>query len=80
MEADNFRPYGGIIKELSLQFVLGYTPDEFAACLALIDSGKLDLSPLITGHVGLDDVAGAFDDLADPDHNCKIMIEPGRNS
>ena len=80
MEADNFRPYGGIIKELSLQFVLGYTPDEFAACLALIDSGKLDLSPLITGHVGLDDVAGAFDDLADPDHHCKIMIVPGRNS
>jgi threonine dehydrogenase-like Zn-dependent dehydrogenase len=80
MEADNFRPYGGIIKELNLQFVLGYTPDEFAACLALIDSGKLDLSPLITGHVGLDGVAGAFEDLADPDHHCKIMVQPGRIS
>ncbi len=76
MEGDTFRPYRGIIKELNLQFVLGYSPDEFAACLALIDSGKLDLSPLITGHVGLDGVAGAFEDLADPDHHCKIMVEP----
>ncbi|MBT4485894.1 MAG: zinc-binding dehydrogenase [Rhodospirillaceae bacterium] len=79
METVNFRPYRGIIKELNLQFVLGYTPDEFAACLALIDSGKLDLSPLITGHVGLDGVAGAFEDLADPDHHCKIMVEPHRH-
>lgn len=76
MEADNFRPYQGIIKELNLQFVLGYTPDQFAACLALIDSGSLDLKPLITGHVGIDGVAQAFDDLADPDHHCKIIVRP----
>ena len=76
MEGDTFRPYGGIIKELNLQFVHGYTPDEFAACLALIDSGTLDLAPLITSRVGLDGVAQAFDDLADPDHHCKIMVQP----
>ncbi len=80
MEADNFQPYKGIIKELNLQFVLGYSPEEFAACLALIDSGKLDLSPLITSRVGLDGVAGAFDDLADPDQHCKIMVQPHRPS
>lgn len=78
-EADNFRPYKGIIKELNLQFVLGYSPEEFAACLALIDGGKLDPSPLITSHVGLDGVAQAFDDLADPEQHCKIMVEPDRH-
>ena len=77
MEADTFQPYQGIIKELNLQFVLGYTPDEFAASLAMIDSGKIDLTPLITGRVGLDGVAGAFRDLDDPDHHCKIMVQPG---
>lgn len=79
MESDSFRPYRGIIKELNLQFVIGYSPDQFAACLALIDEGKLDPSPLITGHVGLNGVAQAFDDLADPDHHCKIMVEPDRH-
>jgi threonine dehydrogenase-like Zn-dependent dehydrogenase len=75
-EADNFRPYFGITKELNLQFVIGYSPDHFGASLALVDSGRLDLSPSITGRVGLDGVAGAFDDLASPDHHCKIMINP----
>ncbi|MDA1101761.1 MAG: hypothetical protein O2967_22605 [Proteobacteria bacterium] len=73
---DNFRPYRGIIKELDLQFVIGYSPDQFAASLAMIDSGRLDLSPLITGRMGLDGVAGAFSDLASPDHHCKILIDP----
>lgn len=76
MELDNFRPYRGISKELNLQFVIGYSPDQFAASLAMIDSGRLDLSPLITGRVGLDGVAGAFQDLASPDRHCKIMIHP----
>lgn len=76
MELDNFRPYGGIIKELNLQFVIGYSPEQFAASLAMIDSGHLDLSPLITGRVGLDGVAQAFEDLANPDQHCKIMINP----
>lgn len=76
MEADTFQPYQGIIKELNLQFVLGYTPDEFAASLAMIDSGRIDLSPLITGRVGLGGVAQAFNDLADPDQHCKIMVQP----
>ena len=75
-EADNFRPYFGITKELNLQFVIGYSPDHFGASLALVDSGRLDLLPSITGRVGLDGVAGAFDDLASPDHHCKIMINP----
>ncbi len=79
METDNFRPYRGITKELNLQFVIGYSPDQFAASLAMIDSGRLDLSPLITGRVGLDGVAGAFEDLADPDQHCKIMINPAQN-
>ncbi len=80
METDNFRPYRGIVKELNLQFVIGYSPDQFAASLAMIDSGRLDLSPLITGRVGLAGVAQAFVDLADPEHHCKIMIDPALES
>ena len=30
MEPDRIEPFFGIVKELALQFVLGYTPEEFA--------------------------------------------------
>ena len=39
MEADTIYPMLGISKELNLQFVLGYTPDEFAATLDHIAEG-----------------------------------------
>src|SRR5262249_9499023 len=78
MEADTIHPMHGISKELSLQFVLGYTADEFAATLGHISEGRIPVAPLITGHVGVEGVAGAFAALASPDHHAKILVEPGR--
>jgi threonine dehydrogenase-like Zn-dependent dehydrogenase len=69
-------PFFAISKELSIQFVLGYDPTEFADTLRHIAEGELDVAPLITGEVGLDGVAGAFADLADPDRHCKILVVP----
>ncbi|HEU4366806.1 MAG TPA: zinc-binding dehydrogenase [Methylomirabilota bacterium] len=76
MEADTIHPMLGISKELSLQFVLGYTQDEFGATLGHIAAGRLPVAPLITGTVGIDGVAGAFQDLASPDQHAKIMVHP----
>jgi threonine dehydrogenase-like Zn-dependent dehydrogenase len=76
MQRDAITPFFGIGKELSLQFVLAYDPMEFAASLEAIADGRLDVAPLITGHVGLNGVAGAFDELAQPDRHCKILVEP----
>ena len=78
MEADTIYPMLGISKELSLQFVLGYTPDEFAATLAHIAEGRIPVEPLITGRVGVEGVAGAFEALASPEHHAKILVEPWR--
>jgi len=36
----------------------------------------IDVAPLVTGTVGLDGVAGAFDALADPEEHCKVLITP----
>ncbi|MEX0426164.1 zinc-binding dehydrogenase [Nocardioides sp. DS6] len=77
MEADRFRPAMGIHKELDLRFVFGYDPAEFAHVLGLIAAGKVDPSPLHTGTVGLDGVAGAFDALGDPEKHAKILVDPG---
>jgi len=76
MEDDSIRPLMGISKELNLQFVLGYTPEEFADTLRGIAEGELSVAQLITGTVGLDGVADAFEMLADPEAHAKVMVDP----
>ena len=78
MEPDRIEPFFGIVKELALQFVLGYTPEEFARCLRLLAEGRVDAEALITGRVGLDGVKGAFKELANPERHTKILVEPWR--
>ncbi len=78
MEDDRIRPMHGINKELSLQFVLGYTPEEFAGTLADIAEGRIPVAPLVTGRVGVNGVPGAFEALARPDAHAKILVEPWR--
>ena len=79
MERDHFEPLFGINKELSLQFVLGYSPEEFAATLHHIADGRIDVAPLITDRVGIDGVADAFDALASPERHAKILVEAWRS-
>jgi threonine dehydrogenase-like Zn-dependent dehydrogenase len=76
MQEDRVHPMLGIGKELSLQFVLGYSPLEFGNALTSIAEGKVDLSPLITGRVGIDDVPQAFRDLGNPEAHAKILVMP----
>ena len=78
MEDDRIRPMLGINKELSVQFVLGYTPVEFADTLTDIAEGRIAVAPLVTGRVGVAGVAGAFADLARPEAHAKILVEPWR--
>jgi threonine dehydrogenase-like Zn-dependent dehydrogenase len=78
MEPDQIRPLLAVTKELNLQFVLGYTPEEFARTLGLIAEGALNVEPLITGKVGVEGVADAFRDLGNPEAHAKILVEPWR--
>jgi threonine dehydrogenase-like Zn-dependent dehydrogenase len=76
MQPDTMHPFFAIAKEINVQFVLAYTPDEFAGSLRALAEGDIDVTPLITGEVGLDGVGAAFDDLADPERHCKILVTP----
>ena len=78
MERDSFEPIVAINKEIDLRFAFGYKPEEFAATLAHIAAGDLDVKPLVTGRVGLDGVARAFEELARPDAQVKVIVEPSR--
>ncbi|MHA7650185.1 zinc-binding dehydrogenase [Mycobacterium sp. ML4] len=76
MQPDTIHPFFGIAKEIDMQFVNAYTPEEFADSLRAIADGHIDVAPMITGEVGLDDVGRAFDELADPERHCKIVVTP----
>ena len=76
MEADTVNPFFAITKELDIRFALAYDPMEFAASLRSIAEGEIDVSPMITGTVDLDGLPRAFDDLADPEEHCKILVVP----
>jgi threonine dehydrogenase-like Zn-dependent dehydrogenase len=78
MEPDTIHPLSGISKELNLQFVLGYDAEEFAGTLHHIADGAIPAAPLVTGTVGVDGVAGAFEELASPERHAKILVEPWR--
>jgi threonine dehydrogenase-like Zn-dependent dehydrogenase len=73
---DQITPAMAINKEVDLRFVIGYTPLEFRDTLVMLAEGKIDPRPLITGTVGLDGVADAFDALGDPETHAKILIDP----
>ncbi|HTX94499.1 MAG TPA: zinc-binding dehydrogenase [Mycobacterium sp.] len=76
MEPDTVHPFFAIAKEINVQFVQAYSPEEFADSLRALAEGDIDVTPLITGEVGLDGVGAAFDDLADPERHCKILVTP----
>jgi threonine dehydrogenase-like Zn-dependent dehydrogenase len=76
MENDTWTPFYAAGKELDIGFSMGYDPMEFGGTLRSIAEGELDVAPLITGEVGLDEVDGAFDALGDPEAHCKILVVP----
>lgn len=76
MASDRIEPALAINKELEFKFVLGYTPLEFRDSLHMIAEGKVNVTPLITGVVGLNGVTNAFEALRDPEQHAKILIDP----
>jgi threonine dehydrogenase-like Zn-dependent dehydrogenase len=76
MESDRSEPILGIMKELSVQYVYAYTPEEFATALRLIAEGQFNASSMVTATTDIDGVAQAFADLANPERHTKIIIRP----
>ena len=76
LQMDRSRPLIAVNKELNVQYVLGYTVPEFHDTLHRIADGTLPVEPVVTHTVGLDGVAGAFEDLARPDAHGKVVVRP----
>jgi 2-desacetyl-2-hydroxyethyl bacteriochlorophyllide A dehydrogenase len=73
---ESISPAQGVLKELKISFVRGYTGDQFRRSLSLIASGDLDVGPLVTRRVGLTGIADSLEELRAADRQCKIIVDP----
>jgi (R,R)-butanediol dehydrogenase/meso-butanediol dehydrogenase/diacetyl reductase len=74
-QPDTIMPLMGIVKELEIQFVLGYRPDDFDYVIAMIAGDRIDVGHMVTDIVDLDALPAAFEALRKPSHQCKVMLE-----
>lgn len=66
-----------VLKEIDLRGTIAYVNDH-PATIALVESGKIDLKPFITGKIALDDlVSQGFDTLINHNETAvKILVSP----
>jgi (R,R)-butanediol dehydrogenase/meso-butanediol dehydrogenase/diacetyl reductase len=74
-QADMIMPLIGIVKELEVQFVLGYRPADFDYVIAMIATDRVDVAHMLTDVVDLNGLPNAFEALRKPTHQCKVMLE-----
>jgi threonine dehydrogenase-like Zn-dependent dehydrogenase len=77
MQSDSIEPGVAVTKELTIRSSYGTYPAAYAATLRDIAEGRIDAGSIITDVVGLDGLAGAFEDLSRPDAQAKIVVVPG---
>jgi (R,R)-butanediol dehydrogenase/meso-butanediol dehydrogenase/diacetyl reductase len=75
MATDEIFPIHGILKELEIDFVLGYSRSEFHETLEAVASRRIDPRPMLTDIIDLDGIPAAFEALATPNTQCKVQIE-----
>lgn len=74
-QPDTIMPLAGIMKEITLQFVFGYRPEDFDYVIGMIASGRVEVAHMITDIVDLAGLPAAFEALRKPVHQCKVMLE-----
>lgn len=74
---DTILPLMGIMKEITLQFVLAYRKRDFEMIAGWMAADRIDAQAMITDKIGFADFPQAFEGLRTPSHQCKVMLEPG---
>lgn len=76
MKEDTLIPISAILKELRVQFILGYVEADFASVLEFLQAGRIDAKAMVTDRVTLGDLPDAFEGLRQPGSQIKMMILP----
>jgi len=77
MGPDTIQPFPAITKEASVHFVLAYEKDDFQYTIDMLEAGRISPQPMVTSQVALEDVPGAFETLATPCEQCKVLFVAG---
>jgi len=75
-QQDTLMPMTAIMKEVGVQFVLGYEPRDWDTVLSFLAGGRLQVEHLVTHRVGFDAFPAAFEALRTPHDQCKVMLKP----
>ncbi|MEZ5136790.1 MAG: alcohol dehydrogenase catalytic domain-containing protein [Acidimicrobiales bacterium] len=73
---DQVVPFTMMAKELDVRFAFYYTRPEFDAVIDLLARGRVDVEPLVTDEIGLDQLPDTFEALKRPSEQCKVLITP----
>jgi (R,R)-butanediol dehydrogenase/meso-butanediol dehydrogenase/diacetyl reductase len=76
MDADSFMPATAMVKELSVQFVIGHEKPDFQLVVDMLAAGRLDVEDMITDIYAFDQFSAGFEALRAPTHQCKILLDP----
>lgn len=72
---DEIVPLTAFLKELRIQWAVGYEKEDFQFTIDMMVAGRIDATAMITNVVGLDDVPAAFEALRTPSDQCKVLID-----
>lgn len=75
---DRMFPRRAITKELRLQFVLGYVPEDFVLSLDLLRSGRFDVGAMVSSVVSFAELPEMFEALRRPNPHGKVLLDPTR--
>jgi threonine dehydrogenase-like Zn-dependent dehydrogenase len=70
--------FGIAIKNITLRGIFSYNQDTFKVAIDLLEQKKVDVKPLITNIIKLEDVPSSFETLAKKEHeDVKILVKIG---
>jgi (R,R)-butanediol dehydrogenase/meso-butanediol dehydrogenase/diacetyl reductase len=77
IKGDSVYPFTWVTKEAQIVACLGYTVDEYRECARLIADGEVDVAPMVTRRVSLEQTDEAFFALLDGASEGKVLVMPG---
>jgi (R,R)-butanediol dehydrogenase / meso-butanediol dehydrogenase / diacetyl reductase len=76
IKGDNVFPFTWVTREVEIVPCLGYSVDEYRECAEWISSGRVDVRPMITRRVSLDETDEAFFGLLAGAREGKVLVTP----
>ena len=64
------------MREVTLRYSNAYTMQDFADVIDLVARREIDIMPMKTALIGLDQVPEVFESLRTDPKQCKVLIDP----